>query len=213
MTRHVCFFTVLLTFAASLAGAQSLAEVARKEEARRQTVKHSSKVYTNKDLKPAARWSGAPPAQPPTSEPAVSGEKAGEKPEAAESQEEDARAKDEQQWRARMAEARTALEDALAVNGRSGERVLEAHTLAALGDVAQETGRFDAALEYFDASLSIRRQLNDRRGEGWMLHHLARTRALMGHAAAAAALFDDAARIAVDCGDAALRRGCERGEE
>jgi len=110
MTRHVCFFTVLLTFAASLAGAQSLAEVARKEEARRQTVKHSSKVYTNKDLKPAARWSGAPPAQPPTSEPAVSGEKALEKPEAAESQEEDARAKDEQQWRARMAEARTALE-------------------------------------------------------------------------------------------------------
>ena len=110
MTRHVCFFTVLLTFAASLAAAQSLAEVARKEEARRQKVQHTTKVYTNKDLKPAARWSGSSSSAPAASEPAAPEEKPGEKTEAAAPQDEDARAKDEQQWRARMAEARLALD-------------------------------------------------------------------------------------------------------
>jgi hypothetical protein len=44
-----------------------------------------------------------------------------------------------------------------------------------------------------------------------MLHHLARTRALMGDAAAAAALSEHAARIAADCGDAALGRACAAG--
>ena len=44
-----------------LAQAPSLADVARKEEARRQTVKEPAKVYTNKDLYPTA----APPAPPP----------------------------------------------------------------------------------------------------------------------------------------------------
>jgi tetratricopeptide (TPR) repeat protein len=112
----------------------------------------------------------------------------------------------------RYEEARTALEDALAVNRLSGERLLEAHTLAALGDVAHDTGRHDAALAHFDASLSIRRQIDDRRGEGWMLHHLARTRARMGDAAGAEALFGEAGHIALACGDAALRRACEQQE-
>ncbi len=35
---------------AAVAGAQSLAEIARKEEQRRKVVKKTSKVYTNKDL-------------------------------------------------------------------------------------------------------------------------------------------------------------------
>jgi tetratricopeptide (TPR) repeat protein len=108
----------------------------------------------------------------------------------------------------RYEEARTALEDALAINRQSGERLLEAHTLAALGDVAHETGRFDAALAHFDASLAIRRQIDDRRGEGWMLHHLARTRARMGDASGAEALFGEARRIAAECGDATLGRAC-----
>jgi hypothetical protein len=41
----------VLGFAAS-SGAQSLADVARKEEARRKSVPEAGKVYTNKDLKP-----------------------------------------------------------------------------------------------------------------------------------------------------------------
>jgi tetratricopeptide (TPR) repeat protein/class 3 adenylate cyclase len=108
----------------------------------------------------------------------------------------------------RYEEARTALEDALAVNRESGERLLEAYTLAALGDVAQTLERFDAALRYFDESRAIRREIDDRPGEAWMLHRLGRTHALMGDSVRAEAAAGAAARIAAECGDAALRRAC-----
>jgi hypothetical protein len=48
-TAVIC--CALLAFAVSSA-AQSLADVARKEEARRKTIPEPAKVYTNKDLKP-----------------------------------------------------------------------------------------------------------------------------------------------------------------
>ncbi|HVD92556.1 MAG TPA: tetratricopeptide repeat protein [Vicinamibacterales bacterium] len=108
----------------------------------------------------------------------------------------------------RYEESRTALEDGLSVNRRSGERLLEAHSLAALGDVAETLGRLDAAVSYFEASLAMRREIKDRRGEGWMLHRLARTRALAGNAAGAETAAREAARIAAECDDAALRHAC-----
>ncbi|HXH25279.1 MAG TPA: hypothetical protein VNI78_08530 [Vicinamibacterales bacterium] len=55
---------VLLLFA-DLVSAQSLGEIARKEEERRKTIKSSGKVYTNESLKPAP----APP-PPPAGSPA-----------------------------------------------------------------------------------------------------------------------------------------------
>jgi tetratricopeptide (TPR) repeat protein len=108
----------------------------------------------------------------------------------------------------RYEEARTVLEEALAVNRQAGERLLQGHTLSALGDVAHALGRFDSAVRSFEESLSIRREIDDRLGEGWMLHRLARTRALMGDAAGAGACLERAARIAAECGDMALRRAC-----
>ena len=56
--------TVLLALAAS-AGAQSLADVARREDVRRKQVKKPSRVLTNKDL----RQSEVPPAPPATTPP------------------------------------------------------------------------------------------------------------------------------------------------
>jgi tetratricopeptide (TPR) repeat protein len=108
----------------------------------------------------------------------------------------------------RYEEARTALEDAVALNRQTGQRLLEAHTLAALGDVAHALGRPDTALGYFEASLSLRRELKDRRGEGWMLYNLARTRAQLGDTAGSEDSASLAARIAADCGDASLRHAC-----
>jgi tetratricopeptide (TPR) repeat protein len=108
----------------------------------------------------------------------------------------------------RYEEARTVLEDALVVNRRTGGGRLECHTLAALGDVALETGRYGAALKSFEESLEMRRGTNDRRGEGWMLHRLWRTRTLMGDTDSAALLLREAARIAGECGDADLARAC-----
>jgi hypothetical protein len=54
----------MLAFAASSA-AQSLADVARKEEARRKNVPEPAKVYTNKDLKPVASPASPPAASTP----------------------------------------------------------------------------------------------------------------------------------------------------
>jgi tetratricopeptide (TPR) repeat protein len=108
----------------------------------------------------------------------------------------------------RYDESRTALEEALALNRATGQRLLEAHSLAALGDVALALAHREIALDHFEAALAIRRELNDRRGEAWMLHHVARTRALIGDTAGAESAAVMAARIAAECDDPALRRAC-----
>lgn len=94
---------VALLFTGVAAG-QSLADVARAEEARRKTVKGQAKVYTNETLRggdggdpgiaPAPPLA-AKPVPPPASEPATSG--------ASDS------AKDEKYWRERLSNARDAV--------------------------------------------------------------------------------------------------------
>jgi hypothetical protein len=37
-----------------------------------------------------------------------------------------------------------------------------------------ETGLFEKAADHYLASLELRREVGDRQGEGWMLHHLAK---------------------------------------
>jgi hypothetical protein len=90
--------------------AQSLGEVARKEEERRKAVKSSGKAYTNDELQPVPQ---------PSAPPAASGDRAataapspGSGPsssQAAASDKASAKA-DEKTWRKRMADARDALE-------------------------------------------------------------------------------------------------------
>jgi hypothetical protein len=65
-------FTTLVATAATI-GAQSLADLAKQEEARRKAIGEPAKVYTNKDL-------GAPPAStpPPSATPAPSTPSAGD---------------------------------------------------------------------------------------------------------------------------------------
>lgn len=64
MNAHFCGLVVLLTLAFHAGpSAQSLADVARAEEARRKTVKAGTKVYTNDDLGRTPATSAAP-AQP-----------------------------------------------------------------------------------------------------------------------------------------------------
>jgi hypothetical protein len=98
---------VILVAVTGAAGAQSLADVARKEEARRKDVKKPSRVITNKDLK--ASDNVAPPAsaegQAPVPAPADNADKTDDGQPKAE-----APASDEQVWRQKMADARLALE-------------------------------------------------------------------------------------------------------
>jgi len=100
------------------ADAQSLSEIAAREEARRKKVQKPSPVYTNKDIKPSDR--PAPPPRPVGSDPSATGN--GETPAGPEGPEgaapaegeppteEQEREQQEQQWRARISEAREALE-------------------------------------------------------------------------------------------------------
>lgn len=100
-------FAVALLFPAS-AMPQSLAEVARMEEARRKTVRGSSKVYTNDDLV-HVRDDGAAPAPAPAeagAKPAVPAA-AAIKPAAPTDAKPDA--KDEKYWRSRLAAAQQAI--------------------------------------------------------------------------------------------------------
>ena len=61
----VCLWTCVTVAWAAPAGAQGLADVARKEEERRKTIPQPAKVYTNQDLRPttgpAPSATGAPP--------------------------------------------------------------------------------------------------------------------------------------------------------
>jgi hypothetical protein len=91
---------------------ESLADVARAEEARRKTVKASGKVYTNDDLKrvgeetgPPARASAPAPASPAgAAQPATAA-----KPEPSDVQKPAADPKDEKYWRERITAAQQSL--------------------------------------------------------------------------------------------------------
>jgi hypothetical protein len=92
--------------AAAGAYAQSLGDDARKEEARRKTVKKPSKIYTNDNLKDVD-----PPSTPSSPAPEVATPAAPETPAAtaAPAASEGTNARDEKYWRGRLDAARTSL--------------------------------------------------------------------------------------------------------
>jgi len=99
----------LTVASAASASAQSLADLARKEESRRKQLKQSSKVLTNKDLRPTDH----PPPPPPVSTTPAPAPGAGpDAPPAKSPGDLDAEQaqKDEQAWRQKMKDARLALE-------------------------------------------------------------------------------------------------------
>ena len=127
MKRPLIFTGLLVAalLAPIAAAAQSLAEVARAEEARRKSMKLPAKVYGNEDLKPGVE----PPPRPPsadssTGKPAAgAADAAGTKPGApakagegtpvagtATAEKGAAVVKDEAYWRAKITEARTAVQ-------------------------------------------------------------------------------------------------------
>ena len=96
---------VALVTSAAPASSQALGDIAKKEEARRKTVKTPGKLYTNESLRPEGEPPSAPatdaPPTPATPAPAASGAQ----PPAA-----DAAKKDEAYWKDRLTQARTALD-------------------------------------------------------------------------------------------------------
>jgi hypothetical protein len=110
--QALAFTTVFILMTAGVWGQyESLADVARAEEARRKTVKASGKVYTNDDLKRVGDDKGPPPPAP-----AAASSAAGDTPpapaaksEPADAQKPVADLKDEKYWRERITGAQLSM--------------------------------------------------------------------------------------------------------
>jgi tetratricopeptide (TPR) repeat protein len=74
----------------------------------------------------------------------------------------------------RYDEARTALEEGIALHRETGDRLLEAQALTALGDVCRELTRVDAARELYEQSLAVRSEIGDHQGAAAVLERLMR---------------------------------------
>jgi hypothetical protein len=110
-------FTSLITGSLLCSGgvkAQSLADVARAEEARRKSQKAPVKVYTNEDLGKSGEGAIAPPTPASDTSPAkpgATGASGAAKPPASKpSEPTNTTGKDEKYWRARIEDARTAVQ-------------------------------------------------------------------------------------------------------
>jgi hypothetical protein len=108
--RRVIGAALVLSAAASTLAAQSLADVARQEEARRKTVAAPGKVYTNDDVRPEPRPSAADPTPAVPTPPAADQAKSDE---AAKPAGDDAAAGTEKQdqayWQKRLTAARDSM--------------------------------------------------------------------------------------------------------
>lgn len=122
MTRFIAILAVFLAIAPPLAAAQTLADVAKAEEARRKSVKKPAKTYGNNDLKPdtgnrvtgsttsATPTTPADPAAPATTPtPGAAPVNIALSPDPAEAAAKPA-ASDEAVWKERMATARATLD-------------------------------------------------------------------------------------------------------
>src|SRR5687768_13752400 len=111
--KHECRMPVavaIMLAVASTVTAQSLGEVARKEQTRRKNVAGTGKVYTNENLRGGSDAAPPPPAAVPSQAPPSPSASQGKSPQAAA----DDPKKDEAHWRGRMAAARGSLERARA---------------------------------------------------------------------------------------------------
>jgi hypothetical protein len=110
MRRYLVFAGLATAMVLPLgAQAQSLADVARAEEARRKTVKQPAKVYTNDDLKPSSAF-GQPVGSDAPAAPDAGNAATGSASPASDTAAVDKAAKDEKYWKDRITLARTTLD-------------------------------------------------------------------------------------------------------
>ena len=137
----VAALSATVAFGATAVSAQSLGDIAKKEEARRKTVKSPGKVYTNQDLR--ADTSSPPEPAPPAStapdatQPGAPNAPAATQPPPAPA---DDQKKDEAYWKDRLTQARTALDRAKSFADALQSRINALTTdFAARSDPAQRS--------------------------------------------------------------------------
>jgi hypothetical protein len=109
MRRHVFIAIAVVALSGSLAQAQSLGDIAAKEEARRKAVTSSGKVYTNESLRPEGSQAvpAAAPATTAAGKPDSKAADAGKTPATGEAS--DDSKKDDKYWRKRLGDERDQL--------------------------------------------------------------------------------------------------------
>ena len=83
-------------------------------------------------------------------------------------------------------------QDSLAISRELGDRHGEGQTLTNLGTVYRRQGRWDKAIEMYEASLAICRELGDRHWEGMTLANLGLLHDEQGQEERAVALWREA---------------------
>jgi hypothetical protein len=107
---HFILGPVLVLLLSGATSAQSLADVARAEEARRKTIKSKGKVYTNDTLRGPDGGEAPAPPPPSATTPASGGDKAAPQPAPSTTPAAPDRSNDEKYWRDRISAARTELQ-------------------------------------------------------------------------------------------------------
>jgi tetratricopeptide (TPR) repeat protein/class 3 adenylate cyclase len=110
----------------------------------------------------------------------------------------------------RVDEARETLEGAVRAHAGGGQLLLEGHALALLGDVARTQRDLPGAITCYERSLMIRQEVGDRRGEGWMHHHLARACHDAGEGDRARQEVARAEAIGLELGDGEILAACRQ---
>lgn len=73
----------------------------------------------------------------------------------------------------RVDEAIAALDGALAIHRKTNERLHEGQALAVMGHLLADRHQFTEAIDMYRQSLTIRREIGDHSGQGWMNYHIA----------------------------------------
>jgi hypothetical protein len=109
--RRLLILVITVQAIAAVAGAQSLGDVAKQEEARRKAVKSTGKVYTNDNLRPDPSTPASPSAaaEPAATDSAAAAGASTDKGSAAGSDKSSEPKKDEAYWRDRVKSERDAL--------------------------------------------------------------------------------------------------------
>ena len=109
----------------------------------------------------------------------------------------------------RYDEALARLDQAVHAAHQANHRLFLGYAYAAIGDVYHDKGDYTEAVAHYRCSLEVRRQIGDRHGEAWMLHHLAKAESSNGRTDHIREWATEAAHIAASEGDSELLHACE----
>ena len=113
----------------------------------------------------------------------------------------------------RFDEAISALDRALAMHQKTHERLYEGQALAVMGHLHADRDQLTEAMDAYRRSLTIRCELGDSVGQGWMTYYMARISVRQKHIQEGRSFVSQAHEIASTHDDQELGQACHRVED